>query len=96
MIFTNIKIFLQNICKNNLLTNTILETQKDFDIIFIQELSWLIICSIPSLLSEEGEYLVGVLNHPNWLTFSRNVSNDYDSSRVVSYFHSLIMVLFTF
>ena len=38
MIFTNIKIFLQNVYKNNLLTNTILETQKDFDIIFIKEL----------------------------------------------------------
>jgi len=38
MIYTNIKIFLQNVHKNNLLTNIILEIQKDFDIIFIQEL----------------------------------------------------------
>jgi len=65
MICINIKIFLQNVHKNNLLTNTILETQKDFDIIFIQELLQSIICSIPSSSSEEEEYLVEVLNHPN-------------------------------
>jgi len=38
MIINEIKIFLQNVYKNNLLTNTILEAQKEFDIIFIQEL----------------------------------------------------------
>jgi len=37
MIIKEIKIFSQNIYKNNLFTNTILEAQKDFDIIFIQE-----------------------------------------------------------
>jgi len=68
-----------------LLTNTILEIQKNFDIIFIQELPWLIICSIPSSSSEEGEYLVGVLNYSNWLTFPRNASNDHDSLRVILY-----------
>ena len=36
-------------------------------------------------MSEEGEHLVEVLNHPSWLTFSRNVLNDHNSSRVVSY-----------
>jgi len=65
MIINNIKIFLQNICKNKLLTNTILEAQKEFDVIFIQELLWFLICSIPSLSNENGEQLVGVPNHPN-------------------------------
>ena len=37
MIIKEIKIFFQNIYKNNLLTNTILEVQRDFNIIFIQE-----------------------------------------------------------
>ena len=85
MIIKEIKILLQNICKNNLLTNTILEVQKEFDIIFIQEPPWSFIQSIPSSLNEEGEKLVGVPNHPNWITFSRNTSSDHDSPRVISY-----------
>ena len=38
MIMKDIKIFSQNICKNNFVINTILKTQDAFDIIFIQEL----------------------------------------------------------
>jgi len=38
MIINNIKIFSQNIYKNKLLTNIILEVQKKFDVIFIQKL----------------------------------------------------------
>jgi len=85
MICKNIKKFSQNVCKNNLLTNTILEAQRDFDIIFIQELLWAFIQSIPSSTSKEGEHLVGVPNHSNWTTFSRNTSNDHNSPRVISY-----------
>ena len=29
--------------------------------------------------------MVGVPNYPNWLTFSRNVSNDHNSPKIVSY-----------
>jgi len=65
MIVKNIKISLQNICKNNFIINTILETQHNFDIIFIQEPSWLVIYSIPSSRNEEGNILVGIPNHPN-------------------------------
>jgi len=65
MIIKEIKIFSQNICKNNLLTNTILEAQRDFDIIFIQELPWSIICSISSSSNKEEEDLVGIPNYPN-------------------------------
>ena len=39
MILKELKIFLQNIRKNNFIINTILEVNQDFDIIFIQELS---------------------------------------------------------
>ena len=37
MICDILKIFSQNIWKNNLIINTILETQSAFDIVFIQE-----------------------------------------------------------
>jgi len=38
MIIKEIKIFSQNVCKNNFIVNTILETQNLFDVILIQEL----------------------------------------------------------
>ena len=34
----NIKVFSQNMWKNNLIVNTILETQFNFDVVFIQKL----------------------------------------------------------
>ena len=40
MIIKNLKIFLQNIQKNSLIINTILESLTHFDIILIQELLW--------------------------------------------------------
>ena len=39
MILKDLKIFLQNIQKNNFIINTILKINNNFDIIFIQELS---------------------------------------------------------
>jgi len=46
MIINDIKIFSQNVQKNNLIVNTIFESKFDFDIIFIQEPSWTTIYSI--------------------------------------------------
>ena len=85
MIFKNIKKFSQNFHKNNFIINTILEMQSSFDIIFIQEPSWFFIWSLPSSKSVEGDELVGVPNHPNWTTFSRNLTNGDDSPRVITY-----------
>ena len=44
-----LKVFLQNVHKNRILTDIILKTQKEFNIIFIQELPWSFIQAIPSL-----------------------------------------------
>jgi len=38
MILKNLKVLSQNVQKNHLIINTILETQTNFDIILIQEL----------------------------------------------------------
>ena len=65
MIFKDIKIFLQNVWKNNLIVNMILETHFSFDVIFIQEPLWTTIHSIPNLKSRKGEVLVRVPNYPN-------------------------------
>ena len=85
MICKDIKILLQNVQKNNLIVNTILEVKTDFDIIFIQEPSWSTIHFIPSSKSCKGESLVGIVNHHNWLMFTGNSKSLNDFLRVVIY-----------
>jgi len=85
MIYDNLKIFSQNVWKNYLIINTILETQSHFNIIFIQEPPWSILHMIPSSISCEGEVLVGTPHYPNWLTFARIPTNQSDSPRVLAY-----------
>ena len=62
-----------------------MKTCKRSDIIFIQEPSWLTICSIPSSTNTDGNKLVGVTNHPDWLTFSRSSSDNKDHPCIISY-----------
>ena len=85
MIVKDLKFFLQNVHKNNFIINTILEVNHNFNIIFIQELSWTIIRSIPCSENCEGVPLVEVPNHPNWLTFARESDLVNDFPRVVIY-----------
>jgi len=85
MIVKNLKIFSQNVWKNSLIVNTILETQSQFNIVFIQEPSWSEIHKIPSSLDCEGETLMGTTHHPNWLSFARILFERLDYSRVITY-----------
>ena len=94
MILKDLKIFSQNIQKNNFIINTILEINNNFNIIFIQEPSWSTLQFIPSSSNCEGNLLVEVVNHPNWLTFTRDPDIMNDCLRVIifinirlSYFH---------
>ena len=84
MIYNNLKIFSQNVCKNTLIVNTILETHSYFNIIFIQELLWSIIRFIPSLTSSKEDSLVGAPHHSNWLSFARPPVSQSDSPRVMA------------
>ena len=81
----NLKIFLQNVRKSNFLINTVLEVNQDFDIIFIQEPLWTTLRSIPSTTNPKGIPLLGVPNHPNWLTFAREPFSSNDFPRVITY-----------
>ena len=85
MIVRNLKIFSQNVHKNSLITNTILETHSHFDIILIQELPWSEICKIPSSSNCNGKPLMGTCHHPNWIAFARYSSNNNNFPRVISY-----------
>jgi len=65
MIKHNLKIFYQNIRKNKVLTNIILETQKNSaDIIFIQEPPRFLIQYIPSHTNPMGDLLYSTHNYP--------------------------------
>ena len=85
MIIRNLKVFSQNVRKNSLITNTILESYSHYDILLIQEPPWSEIRKIPSSSNCEGEPLIGSCHHPNWTAFSRTPKDKNDSPRVISY-----------
>jgi len=92
MILKSIKLYLQNIWKNRILTDTILETNNDFNIIFIQELPWLTIYAILSSFSEEGDRVVDAPNYLNWISRTSSDKNDY--LRVILYINIYLFNLY--
>ena len=93
MMIQNLRVFLQNVWKNSLIVNILLETLTQFDIIFIQEPPWFEIHKIPSTLNSEGEDLVGMVYHPNWLLFARNTDNRSDFPRVITFINICLFSL---
>jgi len=93
MIVKNLKIFLQNVCKNSLLVNTLLETLVYFDIILIQESPWSEIRKIPSTSNHEGDPLMGSSHHPNWISFARTPLNNKEFPRVIVYVNNCLSAL---
>jgi len=85
MILKNLKIFSQNVQKNNVLINTVLEVNYHFNIIFIQEPLWTTLRTISNSENSEGILLLDVPSHPNWLTFARELCSSNDSPRVLVY-----------
>ena len=85
MILWNLRIFSQNVRKNHLVINTILESQSHFDIVLIQEPPWSFIRKVPSSSNSEGEDLIGTVHHPNWLLFTCSSKNRLNPSRVSAY-----------
>ena len=85
MIYKDIKLFSQNVQKNSLIIKTILEVKTNFDIIFIQEPFWTTIHSILCSSNCKVESLVSVVNHPNWLIFTRPYTNEHKYPRVIIY-----------
>ena len=86
MIKDNLKIFLQNIRKNKVLTDIILETQKNSaDIIFIQEPPRSLIQRIPSYSNPMGDPLYGTPNHPEWTLFICQDTTQENYARVTTY-----------
>jgi hypothetical protein len=58
----------QNINRNGLHVDMLLETLKDlYDIIFVQEPPWKVIHKTVSMKNPHGDDDVSVPKHPNWL-----------------------------
>ena len=85
MISKTLNIFLQNVRKNRLLTDIILENNKKFDVLFIQELIWSIIQQVLSFLNEEGENTIGTSYHPSWIIFTQSTLDNNKYPRVIKY-----------
>ena len=89
----NLKILSQNVRKNSLIFNTLLETYNQFDIILIQEPPWSEIRKIPSSIDCEGEPLMGTNYHPNWILFARFPLEKLDLPRVIAYINICLSLL---
>jgi len=88
---------LQNVYENLFLAEIILENQKDFNILFIQELLWSVVRSILSTILANGDKLVGIPNHLSWITFVRNLYKCNKHPRVLMYINArLIFLSFSF
>ena len=85
MMLKDLKIFLQNIQKNNFLINIVLEVNQNFDIILIQKLLWTTLRTITSSTNSESIPLLGIPNYSNWLIFAREPYSTNNSPRVIIY-----------
>ena len=81
----SLKILSQNVRKNAPIIQTLLKTQKDYDIILIQEPSWSEIRKILSSSNSKGDPLISTSHHSNWIMFGRTPVDSNDLPRVISY-----------
>jgi len=86
MIKDNLRIFSQNVRKNKVLTNIILETQKNSaNVIFIQKLSKFLIWRISSYSNPMEDPLFGIPSHPEWTLFIWQDTTQENYARVTTY-----------
>ena len=80
-----IRIYSQNVQKNYVLVDSLLESQKDlYDILFIQEPPWNFIRFAPSTTASGGDEVVGAPIHPDWTQVVRFPQNSEQTPRALS------------
>ena len=86
---TNIHhIYSQNVRKNYVLVDSLLESQKDlYDILFIQEPPWNFIQFAPSTSSPGSQEVIGALIHPEWIQVVQFLQDSEQTSRVMCPIH---------
>jgi len=85
MILKSIRILSPNVCKNNFLINTLLETCKDYNILFIQKPPWSLIQCISPSFSEGGKEIIEFPNHSSWTMFAHSFNINSKYLRVLIY-----------
>ena len=84
-----IRIYSQNVWKNYVLVDSLLEFQKDlYNILFIQEPPWNFIQFAPSTSSPGGQEVVGAPIHPEWTQVVRFPQDSEQMPRVMCFIHS--------
>jgi len=88
---TELRIYLQNVCKNYALVDTFLESQKNsYDIFFVQEPPWNFIQHTPSTSSLEGDKVVGAPIHPDWTQVVRLPRDSESPPWVMAFIHTCL------
>ena len=87
---TNIlRIYSQDVQKNYVLVDSLLEFQKDlYDILFIQEPPWNFIQFAPSTSSPGGQEVISAPIHPEWTHVVRFPQDSEQTPRVMCFTHS--------
>ena len=84
-----IRIYSQNVQKNYVLVDSLLESQKDlYDILFIQEPPWNFIRFAPSTTTSRGDEVVGAPIHPDWTQVVQFPQSSEQTPRVMCFIHS--------
>ena len=84
-----IHIYLQNVQKNYVLVDSLLEFQKNlYDILFIQEPSWNFIQFASSTLSSSSQEVVGAPIYPEQIQVVRFPQDSEQTPRVMCFIHS--------
>ena len=82
-------IYSQNVWKNYVLVDSLLESQKDlYTILFIQEPPWNFIQFAPSTTSPGGQEVIGALIHPEWTQVVQFPQDSKQIPRVICFIHS--------
>jgi endonuclease/exonuclease/phosphatase family metal-dependent hydrolase len=76
-----------NLHKSRVSLETILQTAKEYDILFIQEPPCYLVKKLPSPASPEGEEYLDTCHHPDWLTIykHRNTAT-FVNKRLLDYY----------
>ena len=84
-----IHIYSQNVQKNYVLVDSLLEFQKDlYNILFIQEHPWNFIQFAPSTSSSGGQKVIGAPIHPEQTQVVQFPQNSEQTPRVMCFIHS--------
>jgi len=94
MIRETLYIYSQNVRKNKMLTDTILETNKNnTDILFIQEPPRYITKYVSSPQNIKGTLLYSYPSYPEWTLYARQPTQQDDIPRVITYINKRISSL---